>query len=176
MPSPPLRTHRLRDHLVAAFDKSTLVPQNSERAINVDVEGEYIGTTVRHVLKDKKGRQVVEERNTFVGWKEALSIENLTDFVTEFVTVGQDDVAQEDRWRSKMTKRMSRMVEQGVSNITAQLEEQKALMHMLATKQGVSAAEMAKEERNARLRVREADGKGAVRRRRRRTTTTRGGR
>jgi hypothetical protein len=69
---------------------------SARAAENTDKEGEYIGTFVRG-------------RNTFEMWKRALGADGLREFVTDFMVKREDDVAQEERWRSKMMKRLGQM-------------------------------------------------------------------
>ena len=45
-------------------------------------------------------------RNSWASWKAAFLEEDLRAFVEDFVTRREGDVAQEDRWRSKMMKRV----------------------------------------------------------------------
>ena len=74
---------------------------NDEGASNLNAAGEYVGT-------------MVDGTNTFANWRRRVPREEKRKTILEYVHANQDDAVIEDRWRTKMLKRL-----------TAQLREQR---------------------------------------------------
>lgn len=90
--------------LVSGMDKSSLVPANSARAINLGPDGEYLGTTIKY--STDAGATSEGARNTLQAWRSSNTVGELVGLVANFVTRHEDDVAIEEHWRAKMTKRI----------------------------------------------------------------------
>ena len=75
--------------------------------------------------------RMAQTRNTWNSWKRGLAEEQLRESLLSYVTNMTDDVPQENRWRSKMMKRITALLD-GQSKVTQkELESQRALLNEL---------------------------------------------
>jgi hypothetical protein len=84
-----------------------------------------------HDMLDSSGRYVgtsVDSRNSWETWKSATTIESLTAFLEDFVARHADDVAQDERWRAKMMRRIGHQFESMENKLAAQTALLKTLV------------------------------------------------
>ena len=89
----------------------------SDAATNLNQQNEYVGA-------------VINGHNTFVHWCRSMTEEELREMLKEFVTTHQDEDAAEDRWRTKMLKRITGAIHEQGSSLEERIElQQKTLDH-----------------------------------------------
>lgn len=78
-------------------------------AANLGMDGEYVGIEFNG-------------RNTFQAWRASLTPEDLREHCSSFIAKHENDVAQEQRWRSNMVKRIGEMLEESEARISRRLD------------------------------------------------------
>ena len=74
---------------------------------------------------------MAQTRNTWESWKRGLAEEQLRESMLSYVTNMTDDVPQENRWRSKMMKRISSLLEGQAKETEKRLASQRVLLNEL---------------------------------------------
>ena len=112
----PLRSllERVVRSIDAAVDYSPYIDHSIASNVDAATE-EYVGTTVG-------------SRNTFTSWKKGRTVAELRSMLIEYVYQHQDEVAQEDRWRSKMLKRITSAVERSQRLTSSKLSQQEEVL------------------------------------------------
>jgi hypothetical protein len=117
---PGWRSRRITDEalrfVLSGFQFSRSVDHTSPRSENLDERNEYKGTSILG-------------RNTFDSWRKGLSEGQLGELLVEFVTSHLDDAAAEERWRSKMTKRITSLIETSAARTGERLDAQERMLH-----------------------------------------------
>ena len=75
-----------------------------------------------HVGKEYRGTDIAG-RNTFESWKNGQTEQDLSDAIVDFVLAHMDDDAQEDRWRTKMQKRIVAAVNEQARAMVTHIDE-----------------------------------------------------
>jgi hypothetical protein len=113
--APPLQGSTVGSDAVPATRQTEVSQRRVRRtakmlaALNLRSDGEYVGTTF-------------EGRNSFNNWKTAVTLEGLCKFGVDFIVKREDESAQEERWRSRMSKRMAVLLERQEARIVEKLE------------------------------------------------------
>lgn len=122
LPSRAVTAHRhLRSVLLwveKGFDYSTNIGHTSDASTNLNQADEYVGT-------------VINGHNTFVNWCRSMTEQELRQMLEDFVTTHQDEDAAEDRWRTKMLKRITGAIHEQTQSIEERIDlQQKTLEQM----------------------------------------------
>ena len=88
----------------------THLERTENAARNLDAKNEYVGT-------------LVAGRNSFNSWRQGMEEEDLRGVIEEFVSSHADDEAQEDRWRTRMMRRLGAMLVEQDERIMNCVEE-----------------------------------------------------
>ena len=92
---------------------------NGQAADSLDSSGRYVGSNI-------------DGHNSWETWKSAKSEGELRDFLEDFVARHADDVAQEERWRTKMMKRIARQFD----STDRKIEKQSKLLNAVLAARG----------------------------------------
>ena len=76
---------------------------------------EYVGTTIG-------------TRNTYDSWRNGTDEEDLLENIENHINDHVDEVAQQERWRSKFLQRITRAVNQSEDAVQEQLSKQQATL------------------------------------------------
>jgi len=85
------------------------------QANNLSESDEYIGTEI-------------DGRNTFTNWKKSMTEQELREMIYGYVASHQDEQAAEERWRTKMLKRITSAVAESHASLDERLAAQQAAL------------------------------------------------
>ena len=112
---------RITEWLASGFTYSPFIYTDVARNIQVHAkreEGmmpEYVGTTIG-------------TRNTYDSWRNGTDEEDLLENIENHINDHVDEVAQQERWRSKFLQRITRAVSQSEDAVQEQLSKQQATL------------------------------------------------